>query len=149
MFYFVVRHFRWLACVPLLPQLFDAILLAHTSIVHRPRLRAMEMLEAGMLRQSNVSLKVHHFGGTEFVREDGIQLGHLHGHGLLDVLVGSANAATLVATRQARPHHIFPNSSWVSFQIESESDVPFALELFAMAQARIPASKELPMDGSA
>ena len=149
MFYFVVRHFRWLARVPVLPQLFDAILLAHASIVHRPRLRAMEMLEAGMLRQSNVSLKVHRFGGTEFVQEDGIQLGHLHGHGLLDVLVGSANAATRVATHQARPHHVFPNSSWVSFQIETESDVPFALELLAMAQARIPTSKELPMDGSA
>jgi len=148
MFYFVVRHFRWLARVPLLPQLFDAILLAHTSIGHRPRLRAMEMLEAVMLRRANVNLKVHRFGGTEFVQQDGIQLGHLHGHGLLDVLVGSANAEALIATRQARSHHVFPNSSWVSFQIESESDVPFALGLFALAQARIPPSRELPINGS-
>jgi hypothetical protein len=45
MFRFVVRHLRWLAHVPLAPQLFDALLLAWTAVFHRETLRAIERLE--------------------------------------------------------------------------------------------------------
>jgi hypothetical protein len=27
------------------------------------------------------------------------------------------------------PHHVFPNSGWVSFQLETPRDVPFAMAL--------------------
>jgi hypothetical protein len=129
MFYFVVRHFRWLAWVPGLPQFFEALLVAVTFVTHRSRLSAMEQLEAEALRLHAVRLKPHRFGGIEFVDEAGRELGHLHGNGLLDVPVGNGAAASLLASGRVRPHHVFPRSKWVSFQIESEADVPFALEL--------------------
>ena len=56
-------------------------------------------------------------------------LGHLHGHGLLDVLVGRQKGKILIAAGKVRSHHVFPKSSWISFQLESIADVPFALEL--------------------
>jgi hypothetical protein len=129
MFLFVVRHFRWLARVPGLPQFFDALLVAVTWLSRRPRLSAMEKLEAEALCRPGVRLKTHRFGGIEFVDETGRELGHLHGNGLLDVPVGNEAAASLLARGRVRPHHVFPRSKWVSFQIESEADVPFALEL--------------------
>ena len=129
MFYFVVRYLRWLARVPGLPQFFDALLLASTCVFRRSRLAAMERLEAAALRLPGVRLKVHRFGGTEFVANEGGELGHLHGHGLLDVPVRREAADTLIARGRVRPHHVFPRSRWVSFQIESTVDVPFALEL--------------------
>jgi hypothetical protein len=134
MFYFVVRHLHWLSRVPGLPQLFDALLLTGTCLTHRSRLAAMEKLEAEALRLPGVRLKAHRFGGIEFVQNGGHELGHLHGHGLLDVPVGNQAAATLIAAGRVRPHHIFPRSKWVSFQIESIADVPFALELLAMSR---------------
>ena len=136
MFYFVVRHLRWFAPVPGLPQFFDALLLASTWAFRRARFVAMERLEAQVVLLPDVRLKVHRFGGTEFVQKEGRELGHLHGHGLLDVSVGQRSANLLIASGQVRPHHIFPQSRWISFQIESESDVPFALELLRMAQGK-------------
>jgi len=88
----------------------------------------MQALEAEALRLPGVRLKVHRFGGIEFVH-NGHELGHLHSHGLLDVPVGRHAADLLLAQGRARPHHVFPRSKWVSFQIESEADVAFAMEL--------------------
>ena len=136
MFYFVVRYLRWVARVPGFPHLFDALLLTGTCVFRRSRLAAMETLEVQALRLPGVRLKVHRFGGIEFVEQDGRELGHLHGHGLLDVAVGRQAASALLASGRVRPHHVFPRSRWVSFQIESKADVPLALELLAMAHSR-------------
>ena len=133
MFIFVVRYLRWLARIPGLPQFFDALLLANTCLFRRARLIAMENLEAQALAIPGVLLKVHRFGGIEFVHHDGRELGHLHGHGLLDVPVGRPVADLLLAHGRVRPHHVFPRSKWISFQIESEVDIPVALELLILA----------------
>ena len=137
MFYFVVRHLRWLARIPGLPQLFDALLLAGTWLFRRRRLIAMEGLELQALSLPGLRLKVHKLGGTEFVR-NGRELGHLHGNGLLDVAVGPLTAQSLLAASRVQPHHVFPNSKWVSFQLESQSDVAFGIELLTIANASFP-----------
>jgi hypothetical protein len=137
MFYFVVRYLRWAARVPGLPQFFDAFLLTGSWMFRPSRLTAMEALETEALRLPGVRLKVHRFGGIEFVEKSGRELGHLHGHGLLDVAVGCQTARRLIANGQVRPHHVFPVSRWVSFQIESRADVAFALELLKMGGAGV------------
>ncbi|MEO5803558.1 MAG: luciferase family protein [Verrucomicrobiota bacterium] len=136
MFYFVVRYARWLARVPGLPQFFDALLFLSTWIFKRSRVEAMEALENEALRLPNVRLKNHRFGGTEFVREPQGELGHIHGQGLLDVLLTREASQKLLATGRVRPHHVFPDSRWISFQIKSMDDIPFAIELLQMAIAR-------------
>jgi hypothetical protein len=136
MFYFTVKYLSWLARVPGLPLLFDALLLAFTCIAHRSRIEAMESLEVEALRLLRIRLKVHRFGGIEFIEPKGRELGHLHGNGLLDVLVGRGKGELLIAMKKVRPHHVFPKSSWISFQLESKADVPFALELLTTALTR-------------
>ena len=108
MFRLVVKHLRWLARIPGLPQLFDAMLLIWTTIAHRPRLAAMEALETRVLAQPGVSLQVHRLGGVGF-RLAGREIGHLHGNGLLDVFVGRSARDSLVAAGRAGPHHA---STW-------------------------------------
>jgi len=133
MFYFVVRHLRWLARVPGFPQFFDAVLLMGTAAFNRDRLAGMERLEAGALQLTGVRSKVHRFGGIEFVDKNGRELGHLHGNGLLDVSIGRLAAESLIKSGKALPHHIFPRSKWVSLQIESEADASFGLALILKA----------------
>ena len=132
-FNLVVRHFRWLARIPGMPHFFDALLTAGTGAFYPQRLSAMEKLEREALSLPGVQLSIHRFGGIEFLDENGRELGHLHGHGLLDVLVGRERAKTLIANGRVRRHHVLPHSGWVSFQIESAADVSFALELLMRA----------------
>jgi hypothetical protein len=133
-FLFVARRLRWLIGVPLFPQLFDSLLLAWTFFTCRPRLAALEALQEAL--ETRVALAVHRFGGLEFRDARDRELGHVHGHGLLDVHVGCAPARTLIGEGRVRPHHIFPKSGWVSFQMDTPADVPFALTLLGIAEAR-------------
>ncbi len=111
-----------------LPQLLDTALLAHT-VVRRPgTARAMHVLEAEALDWPGVTSGIHRYGGTEF-RVGDKEIGHLHGHGLLDILFTRTLRDEIVEAKLARPHHIFPRSAWISFDVKSVEDVPQALML--------------------
>ena len=135
MFHFVVKHLHWLTRVPGLPQFFDAMLLAWTTFLHRPRLAAMEAVEDAGSKLPGVHLAVHRMGGIEF-RLDNRELGHLHGNGLLDVRVGLEQARRLVRERIVEPHHVFGDSAWVSFWMRTTEDVPHAIDLLKLAAGR-------------
>ena len=131
-FRFVVRHFRWLGRMPLLPQLFDALLLMATALTNRPKLRAIELLVHEVQGDCGAELRSHRFGGTGFC-VGRHELGHVHGNGLVDALIGPANRDKVVGNGTASAHHIFPRSGWVSFWMRDESDVPAALDLMRLA----------------
>ncbi|MEO8204933.1 MAG: luciferase family protein [Chthoniobacterales bacterium] len=135
MFYFVVHRLRFLARVPLFPQLFDSLLLMWTCMMCRQRIAAMEMLETEMLKMPGMRLRVHRFGGVEFSdTATKHELGHIHGNALLDVKLDREKSKELIGKGCVRPHHIFPKSAWVSFQLKSCADVPFAKELLGYRQ---------------
>jgi hypothetical protein len=78
-----------------------------------------------------VSVEPHRFGGVEFLvgrRE----LGHLHGSRLADLPFPLRIRERLVAEGRARPHHILPESGWVSYAIRDASDVPAVIALFRL-----------------
>lgn len=133
-FHFVVRRLRWLIRIPFLPQLFDTLLVAWTSVARPRRLKAMMAMESAL--RDRVDLAVHGYGGVEFRDGRGRQLGHIHGHGLLDVCLSRSQAQRLIDEGRVLPHHIYPDSGWVSFQLESPEDVPSALALIEMAGRR-------------
>jgi hypothetical protein len=132
MFKFVVRKLRWLARIPVLPQLFDAGLMVATTLFDRPRLRAMEMFENAIRRKYTIQRRPHRFGGVGFFIGT-TEIGHLHGNGLLDLFVGKSFRAEEVRGRRALPHHVFPDSGWISFWLKSPADIARALELFEIA----------------
>jgi hypothetical protein len=75
-----------------------------------------------------VVARPHRFGGTEFVvgkRE----VGHIHGDGLVDIAFPKAVRDDLVAAGLAEPHHILPESGWVSFHIRRDENVDAAIAL--------------------
>ena len=134
MFAFVVRRLHWLARIPLLPQIFDAILVVMTALLAPRVFRARERLEFEICREPGIGLSVHRFGGVGF-DWGRHELAHLHGNGLFDALVGSIGRTQLIASGKALPHHLFPNSNWISFWIESEADIPSVMEILKMARA--------------
>jgi hypothetical protein len=132
MFKFVVKRLRWLTRIPILPQLFDAGLVIATMLFDRPRLRAMEMFESAICNKYAIHRRPHRFGGVGFFVGT-TEIGHLHGNGLLDLFVGRKFRIEQVRQERALPHHVFPDSGWISFWLKSPADIAQALELFEVA----------------
>lgn len=48
----------------------------------------------------------------------------------------------LVQSGRAAPHHVLPDTGWVSFWIEGERDVPQVVDLFRMSYERALAARD-------
>jgi hypothetical protein len=73
----------------------------------------------------------HRFGGTEF-RFGHRELGHLHGSRLADLPFPLLVRDELVNQGRAEPHHVHPESGWVSYFIQDEGDVARVVALFRL-----------------
>jgi Luciferase len=82
----------------------------------------------------------HRFGGVEF-RLGKRELGHLHGDSLADLPFPRKVRDELIAAGRAQPHHVLPESGWVSFRIESPDDVDRAIALFRLGYERALAAR--------
>jgi hypothetical protein len=131
----LARHLSFLRRIYLLPQLLDSVLLAYTLVRHPQTARAIHALEAEVLAWPGVTTRIHRFGGTEF-RLGSREIGHVHGHGLLDIPFTRSIRDEVVCAAIARPHHIFPQSAWVSFDLRTPADVPQAAALLRRSYDR-------------
>ncbi len=68
------------------------------------------------------------FGAVEF-KLGKREIGHLHGEALLDVPFPRKVRDELVAAGEAEPHHIMPESGWISFRIRKAGDAEHAVAL--------------------
>ena len=92
----------------------------------------LESIQKEILSWSFVTAEVHEFGGIEF-RLNKREMGHIHGERLVDLPFPMKIRNELVSSGRVSPHHVFPQSGWVSYWINNgEKDVPVVLELFRM-----------------
>ncbi len=89
---------------------------------------ASTRIRAAVAAWPGTSEAPHRFGGVEF-RVGTREIGHLHGDRLLDVPFPKRVRDDLVAAGLARPHHVLPESGWVSFPIADERDIHAAIAL--------------------
>ena len=100
-----------------------------------------EVVRAEVASWPGVEVAPHRFGGIEFTlgrRE----LGHLHGDRLADLPFPKRVRDELVRAGRARPHHVLPDSGWVSVPVRSTDDVPALLGLFRLAYDRAVAAQD-------
>jgi hypothetical protein len=91
---------------------------------------AQETITQAVTAWEGVQVQAHRFGGVEFVvgrRE----LGHIHGDQWLDIPFPKKVRDALVQSGRAQPHHILPESGWVSFYLRQPEDVRQAIALLA------------------
>jgi hypothetical protein len=99
-----------------------------------------ESITAEVLSWDGVTSAPHRFGGVEFLvgkRE----IGHLHGDRLADLPFPRRVRDELVEAGRAKPHHVLPESGWVSYWIEGEDDVARVVELFRLSYERALAAR--------
>ena len=89
------------------------------------------LIERAVAGWPDVTVGPHRFGGIEF-KVGRRELGHLHGNHLADLPFPVAVRDRLVSEGRAAPHHIHPESGWVSVLIRSHEDVPAVVELFRL-----------------
>jgi Family of unknown function (DUF5519) len=102
---------------------------------------AMGMIRRAVLEWEGVTDGPHRFGGIEF-RLGRRELGHLHGDFLLDIPFPLKVRDELVAAHNVKPHHILPESGWISFEIKNEPDVARAIALLRRSYELAAKSKE-------
>ncbi|MFK7694911.1 luciferase family protein [Paenibacillus sp. HJGM_3] len=103
------------------------------------RTNRKEIITDELLSWPGVQVQPHRFGGIEFA-VGGKEIGHLHGDYLVDLLLPKSRRDAAIADGKAEPHHIYPDSGWVSVYLRSEEAVVHAIELLRSNYERM--SKE-------
>jgi predicted DNA-binding protein (MmcQ/YjbR family) len=106
---------------------------------------ASEQITRAALSWTGVEAHPHRFGGVEF-RLGRREIGHIHGDALVDIPFPTRVRQEIVAAGQARPHHVLPESGWVSVYLHQPDDVERAIALlrrsFQIASAQRSKRKE-------
>src|SRR3989304_6040351 len=87
-----------------------------------------QAIDRQVMTWPGVSKGPNRFGGTE----SGLgrrESGHIHGESLVAVPLPRRLRDELIRQGRARPHHVLPDSGWVSVPMRSLEDVPEALSI--------------------
>jgi hypothetical protein len=90
-----------------------------------------KLIEEQVASWPGVTVEPHRFGGVEF-KVGRRELGHLHGSRLADLPFPVKVRAQLIESGKAKPHHVLPDSGWVSVQVRGPQDVETVIELFRL-----------------
>lgn len=113
---------------------------------------AQHTITEALLSWDGVTAEPHRFGGVEY-RLGTRELGHIHGDHLVDIPFPKKVRDEIVSMGFAQPHHILPETGWISFYIREPEDVQKAITLLqrsyeiALKQKR-PRSEASPEQGS-
>ena len=89
---------------------------------------AQDAITQAVTSWEGVTVQPHRFGGVEYVI-DKREIGHIHGDHLVDVPFPKRVRDEIVAAGRAQPHHILPETGWVSFYLREAEDVEKAITL--------------------
>jgi len=130
MFDWIVKHVGFLKHVPLLPHVFDAWLKVTSLLHNRNLMDYIDEIETEVRLWPGTSVQAHKFGGIQF-NKDNRELGHIHGNGLLDILLSRGQKNELMKKYPVQDHHVFKNSGWISFWIKTAEDSKTAVSLLS------------------
>ena len=95
-----------------------------------------QIIKEEILKWPGITTEPNRFGGIEFLVNKK-EMGHLHGEKLADLPFQIEARNKLVVSGHALPHHIYPESGWVSYWIRNPGDIPAVVELFKMQYDRL------------
>ena len=93
---------------------------------------AKDQITAAALAWEGARVAPHRFGGVEF-RLGRREIGHLHGEHLLDIPFPLKVRQELVKAGKVEPHHLLPDSGWISFYLRQPDDIQSAIGLLRLS----------------
>jgi hypothetical protein len=94
-----------------------------------------ERIRAAVSSWEGVEVCPHRFGGIEF-RLGRRELGHLHGDRIADLPFPRRVRDELIASGRARPHHVLPDTGWVTVPLAGAGGADDVIELFRLSYER-------------
>jgi hypothetical protein len=94
---------------------------------------AQQQIDKALSTWPGVASRPHRFGGLEYVYQANREIGHTHGDQLVDITLTRRLRDELVAAGRVEPHHVLPESGWITFRLRQPEDVAAAIELFRLA----------------
>lgn len=88
---------------------------------------ASEIVREAVAKWEGVTVHEHRFGGVEF-RVGRRELGHLH-RSFADLPFPRSIRDRLIADGRAMPHHVLPESGWVTVPMRTPSEVTAVIDL--------------------
>jgi len=136
MFLFVRKYFGFLKFIPGLAIVFDGLLKLGSFAAKPALLDWMDEIEAAVLKWPNTHATTHKYGGLQlnYIKTE---IGHIHGNGLLDMLLSRKIKEQLMADGRIEDHHTFKNTGWISFYIHNKDDAGYALALLRLGYERL------------
>jgi hypothetical protein len=132
MFNFVVKYLAFFKFIPLVPWIFDAMMLLWSFFFNPGLLKVIGKIEEQASAWPGINTNVHKFGGVQF-NFNKKEIGHIHSNGVLDILFSRKMKSELRNEGRVKDHHIFKNSGWISFYIRDESDLDSAVSLLKLS----------------
>ncbi len=96
---------------------------------------AGEQIREAVTSWAGVSVVPHRFGGTEYMYGKK-EMGHVHGDRLADLPLPRRLRDEMIEAGRAQPHHILPETGWVSVWIDRPEDAAGVIELFRIQYER-------------
>lgn len=89
---------------------------------------ASDAIRQTVLTWEGVEALPHRFGGIEYQLQKR-ELGHIHGDHMLDIPFPKKVRDELVVAGMAEPHHLLPDTGWISFYLRESADMERAIAL--------------------
>jgi hypothetical protein len=107
----------------------------------------LEKIKKEILSWPNVTAEQHKFGGIEFLLNKR-EMGHIHDDRLADLPFPMKTRNDLVKSGRVSPHHVMPQSGWVSYWIEKgEEDVAAIIGLFRLRYEQLKPKSHAKQEG--
>lgn len=94
--------------------------------------RPHDVLHRELLSWEGVESRPHRFGGREY-RLGRREIGHVHGDELIDIPLPRRVRDEVLAAGRAEPHHVLPESGWISIRLRNPEDVKRGTEFLRLA----------------
>ena len=108
-------------------------------VTERNMTGAGDLIKQTVLSWPGVEGIPHRFGGLEY-RYGRKELGHVHGDRLADLPLPRKLRDQVIAAGRAQPHHVLPQTGWVSCWMNGPEGAFGVIELFRMQYERYLAS---------
>jgi hypothetical protein len=109
--------------------------------------RAGDLIREAVTSWAGVEALPHPFGGIGY-RYGRKEMGHVHGDRLADIPLPRKLREEMIAAGRAEPHHVLPQTGWVSCWMKGPEDADNVIGLFRIQYERYAAAANVAPHGT-